>query len=86
MLILTADQINTLVDSLAGSTGDLDRYCEETFGVKDATELDPESLGDIDDAVFLCDECGWWCRIEELGSGDDCRVCDECFEGADECD
>lgn len=33
---------------------------------------------EVDRLMFLCDTCGWWCDIGELGSGEDGLVCSQC--------
>lgn len=37
-------------------------------------------LGAIDDAIFMCERCGWWCEQYEANEnpngGDD--ICDDC--------
>lgn len=42
---------------------------------------DPAFCTALDDRVFLCEECGWWCATEEMTEP---STCDECHpEDAD---
>ena len=34
----------------------------------------------IDNEIFLCDECGWWCEICESNDVDGDNKCDDCAE------
>lgn len=33
---------------------------------------------ELDNLMFICDTCGWWCDISDLGDSDDGRVCSQC--------
>lgn len=35
----------------------------------------------IDEHIFMCDQCGWWCPNEELAEVDGDRICEDCNEG-----
>jgi len=73
------DPIETLVVRLQGTTLSMDVECEELG-------LDPMSVEvttHVDNNIFLCTVCGWWCPIEEEESEEyglyewTCRDCCE---------
>lgn len=39
-----------------------------------------EALEELDDIVFECADCGWWCAAEECNETGDSWVCDDCDE------
>lgn len=45
-----------------------------------------EFLQELDDKVFECDGCGWWCRTEEANDAPNgCGyLCDDCNEEEDD--
>lgn len=68
----TKDQIGQeIADRLRGT-------CTES--IPEEYQDDMEVLRAIDDQVFVCAECEWWCGTDELseddGSGE--QFCDEC--------
>lgn len=53
----------------------------ETFNAGDL-EDDTEFLGHLDQEIFLCDTCGWWCETSEMAEDEDetGQVCTDCSE------
>jgi len=55
-----------------------ERIVERLEGSADTlseAEMDDVSmLKELDNIVLLCEECNWWCLIEEMDEG----VCDDC--------
>jgi hypothetical protein len=79
MKVLTQNQINELYNDLVGTCSDIDIVLMELFEVDSITELSPATLEEIDQMMFNCGECGWWCDINEsteCPGGDE--VCEEC--------
>lgn len=37
--------------------------------------LTTDELRLIDDRIFCCSSCGWWCSADELAEGDECQEC-----------
>lgn len=74
--------VQVVIDCLQGTCGDsiqsaLDFYYPE-MQEDDLTGVDHQ---DIDNQIFLCEQCGWWCETSEAhentdGGGD---LCDDCF-------
>lgn len=48
----------------------------EEFASEDEIN-DLQFCRELDDLVFCCDECGWWCGTEE--ANDLGFVCDDCW-------
>ncbi len=78
---LTPDQDNELCDYIVGTTQFIDDGLR-AIGLADVSpdDLDSDTLSDIDDRVFVCDECGWTCEVDERSICDDGAVCQECWE------
>jgi hypothetical protein len=85
---LTQHQIEELCDYLRGTTNSFDDGMD-AIGLPDVSldELDREVLDEIDQSVFECSVCGWWCDTDELADDEDDNVCLECHpENEDEGD
>lgn len=81
-VILTNEQINYIIRDLADSTGELESAIQEVAGADIRLEdISDQSLLEIDQEIFQCDTCGWWCRIEEMSENDN-QVCTDCEEEA----
>jgi formylmethanofuran dehydrogenase subunit E len=76
---LTQDEVNELVNYIQGTVMSLDNATEQLFGVSEM-DLDIESLSMIDDYVFECSNCGWWCEISEQNEIYGDSVCDGCLD------
>lgn len=76
---LTDEELETLINDLQGTCNSLDTYIEEELDVGDY--LCAEDYAAIDEAIFLCTECGWWCpqdeNVAEDGEEGVCRDCRE---------
>lgn len=64
---------------------ELQEFIEETRGTAsspDLTQFTADELAEIDQQIFECDQCGWWCGTDEEYAGDldlgTDRLCDEC--------
>lgn len=77
----TNSQLEELIQSLSGSSDTLSGAIEELFG-SDFSEddLTDDDHNYIDNQIFLCTECGWWCEIHE--ESEECldgeRICKDC--------
>lgn len=74
-LLLGAD-IQFIAGDLQGTTGSLEETLEEETGVT-VDDVALESLGALDELIFLCDMCGWYCEIGEMSENQE-SICDEC--------
>ena len=66
--------VNELIASLRGT-------CKSIYDFHDEHDLSLEEFQMIDDEIFNCDVCGWWCEISEMG--DEQSVCDDCCSQRD---
>lgn len=75
---MTPARIEEIIHDLQGTCQSLDDALEEG---EDAT--DPVLCAAIDEAIFLCPGCNWWCERSEgheNPTGDE-DLCDDCFDG-----
>ena len=63
-------RVHEVADDLRGTTHNLHDYATE------AEQNDAGFLAALDDEVFECSQCGWWCDVGEHGKED--GACDEC--------
>ena len=67
--------VQDIIDELQGTcqslSWDMDRFLEEHNGYEE-----------IDEQIFLCDICGWWCEVgeeaDEQPMGE--MICQECAD------
>ena len=72
------ERIDKLIANLEGTCQNLDPVAEEY----DLDPMDPEVTAAIDEAIFECEGCGWWCeRSEESVKAP--GSCDECEPDSD---
>ena len=74
----TRENIDELIQYLQGSCNSLDEGIQTILGDYDSTDLSPENCDQIDNEIFLCTGCGWWCEVSEMSEEDDEQVCVEC--------
>lgn len=72
-----SEPMGGIIEYLRGTCRSLEEACQMSETTEDA--LTPEQLGELDDELFLCDSCGWWCGMDEMYNED--GVCDDCFDG-----
>jgi hypothetical protein len=68
---ISDEQVDEIISDLVGTCDTLNDAITATTGDDNLTEDDllPEQLEHIDNEIFLCTDCGWWCEmIEEVGS------------------
>jgi len=69
--------IDKLVHNLRGSSKTLEQGLEvQGLSLEDMTDQDNDAL---DEEVFKCDTCSWWCDIMYAVDDDGDRVCTDCF-------
>lgn len=73
---LTDAQMDDLCAHLRGSCGSLDGSLISHFGIEE-DDLTIEDSRALDDRLFCCDGCGWWCEAgDEAADG----YCEECTD------
>ncbi len=78
---LTPTQVNELYQTLVGTCQDIDVELDLLFDIPNITELSDDTLEEIDQLMFNCSHCGWWCEAGEAveGPGDE-DICEDCAE------
>lgn len=66
--------IHKLIDSLRGTCTTIEEHLPDNMEWSDLTTSDHEA---IDSNIFLCEECGWWCDIDEQKDDEKCTDCAE---------
>lgn len=64
-----------VIDALQGTCGSLSDHAT------DDECNDPAFCTEVDDQLFCCDACGWWCEIGEQSTDESAQICEDCFEG-----
>jgi hypothetical protein len=69
------DLWNKIIYDLNGSCDSLERQLIN----HDAEELRDYMpfLNYLDNEIFLCDGCGWWCELSEMTDSELCNSCDD---------
>jgi len=75
--------VDDIAHELQGSASSLESVLE--YNGMEAAGDDQDFLQALDQLVFCCDDCGWWCEISEMiDTGDSSeQVCDDCGEEAE---
>lgn len=73
----TDAQIAELAEFLTGTPQSLEMACVAVFGNK-SPYLTIADCDELDQQIFECEKCGWWCGLDELGPQEDENVCDQC--------
>lgn len=66
--------LHDIIYDLNGTTQDLEEVARE-HGI---TELTTRDIQVIEDEIFLCAGCGWWCEVAECNDVDGDLLCDDC--------
>lgn len=78
------DLANDIIDQLRGTCDDLmflvDNLDEDALEVFEDNEL--FITGQMDDQIFRCEQCCWWCEVSEMSQEID-EVCNNCYEEDD---
>lgn len=72
-----SDRIETLISRLSGTCDSMSQHCEDL----ELSDLDDEVTTAVDQEIFCCTQCSWWCPIDEESSEEidhDEWVCSDC--------
>lgn len=76
---LTDDQVIKLAKDLQGSCQSIEIHLYSLFGIDDINIITLRQCGLLDDIVFNCTSCGWWCETGDFSENeDDDLVCSNC--------
>lgn len=65
-------RVDYVAEHLQGSCDTLEKHTTQE-------ERDnPAFMAALNDIVFLCDSCSWWCEVSEQSDRDDDMICNEC--------
>lgn len=74
--------IHQLVSDLTGTCKTIDEFLPEGMSEEDLTT---EDHAHIDNEIFLCPTCGWWCSVDEArGEEGDESTCEDCHSDEEE--
>jgi len=77
--------IDEIIEYLQGSCKSLDEAVDTFYPGLDSMDLEDEHYEAIDNALFLCEECGWWCEVGDYAMDQDMEIvgeniCGDCGE------
>lgn len=82
-MVLTEDQMREILDYLQGSCKDLNDAMRDLFELDDYDiENEKELWHYVENWIFLCNSCGWWCEMCEetaTGQGEADFGCKDCY-------
>lgn len=81
--------VNTFINDIRGSCKDImsniDVFIDNGYFTQEWFDANEKAfLYCVDNAVFVCDDCGWVCEIGEMSSQG--QICDQCIEDEEEND
>lgn len=79
VVVLSAEKIDEIIDYLQGTCKSFDEAVKLIADV-DCSNLSIDSLSEIDQHIFLCDECGWWHDTSESNDYYGDNLCDSCLD------
>lgn len=83
---LTQEKLNELIYALQGSCSTIAEQLEMRWELSE-DDLTMENYLAIDDAIFCCSVCNWWCPASEetaTAQGKSDLGCSDCFPEEDE--
>lgn len=76
---MTPERIEEIIDDLRGTCKSIDNVLEDG-----EDPMDPELTDAIDNAIFCCVVCEWWCDLDEANASPQGDVCDDDKEDEEE--
>lgn len=76
--------VQEVIDSLQGSCQSLQECLESYYPDMDENDLTSDDHEAIDNQIFCCDTCNWWCEIGEQDVDGNCQDCSTADEDEDE--
>jgi hypothetical protein len=69
--------IYAFIENLRGTCKSLAEGCED-FGIHE-NDLSEDDYSRIDQEIFVCETCNWWCEQGEQAEDQD-EICSDCAE------
>lgn len=66
---------NQIINYLTGTCKSLSEACVDLDINED--NLTQDELAHIDENIFECEVCGWWCEVSEMVNDNICTDCSE---------
>ena len=79
-------KIDDMINYLQGSCKSLAEYFvanEDEYGDMEEDDLTDKDYSDLEDHIFLCTACNWWCEEGTNHGENGDNECDDCFEDED---
>lgn len=71
-MAISKERIEEIIETLAGTC----TYIGDVCSIEEMADKD--LWASIDDAIFECDRCGWWCEISGQSDMDGEMICEDC--------
>jgi hypothetical protein len=76
--------IQLVVDFLQGTAMTLSSALETLYPGMDEDDLTQDDHSNLDELIFNCETCGWWCETSERDEESNCEDCSELKEDEDD--
>jgi hypothetical protein len=82
--------ITLIIEALRGTADSIDTVACRVYELEEfdfTADCTAAELSILDNEIFECAECGWWCEMSEVSthnSGDDGDYCKDCQPETDE--
>lgn len=70
-------RIDKIIEELLGTSQSLENVCNY-FGIS-VKDLIENEIKEIDEEIFQCDGCGWWCETSERNDLCGDALCEDCL-------
>lgn len=72
--------IQVIIEGLQGTTGSIQKQLDFYYPEMTEDDLTEDGHNKLDQEIFLCAHCGWWCEISEESGNEFELVCNDCEE------
>jgi hypothetical protein len=81
-MTITPEQLQELIDYLQGTCQNIATALEDIGFTED--DLAIADFMEIDQQIFLCVVCGWWCEASESDGESEEPTCQDCYDAEEE--
>ena len=68
-------------DEIFKSADEIINYLVGTCNSFDPSEYSDEIVSEVDNHIFCCEECGWWCEMSEMSDDEEHDwTCSDCVD------
>ena len=72
--------VQKVIDYLQGTCNSIDSAVNELYPDMNFEDLSGSDFNCIDNQIFECQTCNWWCEMSELAQDQDENICEDCHE------